>query len=94
MSGRARRRVRAVARGRVQGVAYRAFAAEAARSGALGGWVRNLRDGGVEAVLEGEPPQVERALQALRRGPRFARVDSLEVREETVTGETDFRIRT
>jgi len=85
--------VRAVARGRVQGVAYRAFSADAARAEGLAGWVRNRADGSVEAMLEGEPPAVERALAALRRGPRFARVDSLETSDEPAVGESGFEIR-
>lgn len=71
-------------RGRVQGVGYRAFVVdEAARCG-LEGWVRNRRDGSVEAVLAGSAAAVEAALAACRRGPGPARVDSLDAEPATV----------
>ncbi len=78
MAGPARARV--VVTGRVQGVAFRAATAdEAARLG-VRGWVRNLPDGRVEAVVEGECAQVERLVAWCRRGPPLARVDELTVR--------------
>jgi len=86
-------RVRAIARGRVQGVAYRAFAADAAREAGVAGWVRNCADGSVEALLEGEAGAVGRVVEALRRGPGHARVESLETREEPPVGEDGFAIR-
>jgi len=65
--------------GRVQGVGFRYFAEDAARREGLHGWVRNLPDGRVEAVADGEAAAVERFERALRQGPRGARVDDLEV---------------
>lgn len=86
-------RVRAIAGGRVQGVAYRFFAEKAAARRGVSGWVRNLPDGRVEALAEGPGPAVEAFLEDLRTGPRLARVETFEVRRETATGEFgDFRI--
>jgi acylphosphatase len=70
---------RALARGRVQGVFYRASAEAEARRLGLAGWVRNLPDGGVEAHLQGPPAAVETMLAWMRRGPPLARVDTVEV---------------
>lgn len=79
--------------GRVQGVFFRdATRREAERLG-VAGWVRNVDDGTVEAVLEGEASAVEAMLEFCRRGPERARVDSLEVAEQAVEGLRDFEIR-
>lgn len=64
-------------RGRVQGVGFRAFVEYEALKRGLGGWVRNRRDGTVEAVFEGEAAAVAAAVEACRRGPFGARVDAL-----------------
>jgi acylphosphatase len=86
-------RVRVLAGGRVQGVAYRFFAEKWAASLDVTGWVRNLADGRVEVVAEGDAGSVEMFLDRLREGPRLARVESFEVRKEAATGElTGFRI--
>ena len=63
----------------------------ASRSG-VAGWVRNNRDGTVEAVFEGEPEDVERLVDFCRAGPRGARVDSVDVYEETPDGVTGFSV--
>ena len=68
-------------RGRVQGVGFRAFVEHAALRRGLEGWVRNLRDGRVEAVLSGPPEAVEAVLEICRRGPPSARVDALDRHE-------------
>jgi len=70
-----------IARGRVQGVGYRAFVADEANARGLVGWVRNRRDGTVEAVFEGDAAVVEAAIASCRTGPWGARVDAVEVRE-------------
>jgi len=73
--------------GRVQGVGYReSLRAEALRLG-VRGWVRNRRDGSVEAVLQGPPEAVEAVLAWARRGPPAARVTQLEVKP--ASGEFD-----
>jgi acylphosphatase len=70
-----------VVRGRVQGVGYRAFVEDEATGRGLSGWVRNRRDGTVEAVFEGAPEAVDAAIEACRTGPWGARVDAVDVRE-------------
>ncbi len=60
--------------GRVQGVGYRAWCAEEAQSRGLSGWVRNVKDGGVEAVFSGPSDSVVDMLDVLWQGPSFARV--------------------
>ncbi|HEY8274381.1 MAG TPA: acylphosphatase [Pseudolabrys sp.] len=72
-----------VVRGRVQGVGYRAFVEDEARQRGLRGWVRNRRDGSVEAVFAGPAADVEAAIEACRSGPFSARVSALDQREGT-----------
>ena len=64
-------------RGRVQGVAYRAWTVQEARRRGLSGWVRNLRDGSVEAVVQGPEHEVEMMIIACRRGPPMAHVTDI-----------------
>jgi len=66
-------------RGRVQGVGYRAFVEEEATALGLDGWVRNRRDGTVEAVIAGPGEAVEAMIAACRKGPFSARVDGVDV---------------
>jgi acylphosphatase len=80
--------------GRVQGVFYRAFTREMAHALKLKGWVRNLRDGRVEAVLEGEKNIIQQAIQKCYAGPPGARVTNIDVQWEHYTGEENgFHIR-
>ena len=65
---------RLVIRGRVQGVGYRDAAVQAAFEFGVCGWVRNRRDGSVEALAQGEPEAVEPFVAWCRRGPPLARV--------------------
>jgi acylphosphatase len=67
--------------GRVQGVGFRFFAADAARREGLAGSVRNLDDGRVEAIAEGESESVTRFERALRQGPSRARVEYVQVED-------------
>lgn len=77
---------RFVIEGRVQGVGFRWFACDvAAREGATG-WVRNLPDGRVEALVEGESDAVTRIERALRTGPAGARVERVSVLDEERSG--------
>ena len=69
-----------VVRGRVQGVGFRRFVASAATARGLSGWVRNRRDGSVEALGEGELHAVEAWLEDLRHGAFAPHVDSFDVR--------------
>jgi acylphosphatase len=68
-----------VIKGRVQGVFYRNWTVDNARELGLKGWVRNRRDGSVEAVFSGSPNAVQEMEQRCRRGPRDAVVTGLEV---------------
>jgi acylphosphatase len=72
--------------GRVQGVAYRAFAQKTASQQGLRGGVRNLHDGAVEVEVEGEKRVIETFMQSLRIGPPMARVDHLHVQWESPKG--------
>lgn len=79
--------------GRVQGVFFRANTWKKARSFGLTGWVRNLPDGCVEAVFEGESTAAEAMRDWCRTGTPPARVDRIDAKEESPTGEfTDFKI--
>ena len=64
-------------RGRVQGVGYRMAMVEAARERGVSGWVRNRRDGTVEAVVQGDDASVGQMLEWCRRGPPGSRVSGL-----------------
>jgi acylphosphatase len=79
-----------IVRGRVQGVGFRAFVEYEALKRGLEGWVRNCRDGAVEAVFAGPPAIVADMIEACRRGPRSGRVDRLDQREGT---EDDLKAR-
>ena len=70
-----------VVRGGVQGVGYRAFVEHEALRHGVEGWVRNRRDGSVEAVFAGAQEKVDAIIAACRRGPYAARVDALDQRE-------------
>jgi len=77
-------RRRLVVRGLVQGVGYRAFVEEEAEALGLDGWVRNRRDGTVEAVVAGSVDTVEAIIAACRKGPFAARVDDVAVSDADV----------
>jgi acylphosphatase len=79
--------------GRVQGVGYRFWLnREAGRSG-LSGWVRNRRDGSVEALLKGDDAAVEAVIEAATRGPRWAAVDRIEREDAKDDGSVGFEQR-
>ena len=80
--------------GRVQGVGFRDFARREARRLGLGGWVRNLPDGRVEIWAQGPPGALSAFLEQVRRGPRAARVDGVEVQRAAPSAEyVDFEVR-
>ena len=84
---------RLIVTGRVQGVGFRYFARDAARREGLAGTVRNLDDGRVEIVVEGDEEAVTRFERAIRQGPASARVDDVMVDLGPATGRAfDFRI--
>lgn len=68
-------------KGRVQGVGYRAFVELEAELRGLEGWVRNRRDGSVEAVVQGEIEIVEALIEVCRDGPPASRVIAVDVRD-------------
>jgi acylphosphatase len=85
---------RYVVAGRVQGVGFRWFMHDAAAREGVHGWVRNLADGGVEVMVEGDAESVDRLEAAIRRGPASARVERVEVEEHAPAGRiTGFEIR-
>lgn len=87
-------RVRLVIRGRVQGVSYRAHAAEQATARLLCGWVRNLHGGEVELVAEGPREALESLIAWCQKGPPASRVDSVDIEFSAANREfPDFRIR-
>jgi acylphosphatase len=69
-----------VVHGRVQGIGYRAFVEHEALRRGIEGWVRNRRDGSVEAMLAGDADAVTAMIEACRRGPYSARIDTLDQR--------------
>jgi acylphosphatase len=75
------RTVRIIVTGRVQGVGYRAWVEEEAGTRGLTGWVRNRRDGSVEALFSGEAAVVDAMTLACRSGPRMAAVVNVTVME-------------
>jgi acylphosphatase len=85
----AARRVRI--EGRVQGVGYRDWMVKEASRLGLSGWVRNRRDGSVEALVAGDEPTLQVLLSACRRGPPAARVDGIEESLAEPPGEPGFR---
>lgn len=80
--------------GRVQGIFFRYHTQELAQRLGVKGWVRNLRDGRVEAVFEGEREQVEEMVKFCRTGPPGAKVNNVEVKWENYLGEfSGFEVR-
>lgn len=77
--------------GRVQGVFYRASAREKAERWGVSGYARNLDDGRVEVLACGEAEAVEKLVEWLHHGPKFARVKSVDVRAADDTPPEGFR---
>ncbi len=86
-------RRRVVIHGQVQAVGFRASCLRRAQQAGLGGWVRNTEHGDVEAVFEGSPLAVDALVSWCRDGPAWARVDHIDIIDESARGETAFRIR-
>ena len=87
------RTVRIRIEGRVQNVTFRDWMQGEARSLGLTGWVRNRRDGSVEAVISGDPASIDDMLARCRQGPPAARVSDLAILSETDESFADFEIR-
>lgn len=84
---------RYVVRGRVQGVGYRYFVLREAEGLGVSGFARNLPDGSVEVLAEGDEPVLSRLEERLRRGPSFARVEAVDRAEAAPRGAEGFHIR-
>ena len=88
------KRVRVIIHGKVQGVFFRAHVQEKAVELDLTGYARNLPDGSVEAVFEGDESDIEEMIDYCKEGPRNANVEDVEVIEEEYTGDYDcFEVR-
>jgi acylphosphatase len=80
--------------GRVQGVSFRYYVKKFAGALAIGGHIKNLDDGSVEVVAEGDESNIKKLIEFCRRGPEWAHVESMEVSEEAPTKEfKSFEIR-
>jgi acylphosphatase len=86
-------RCRLLISGQVQGVSFRHYCRRMAVEQGVHGWVRNLPDGRVEAVLEGPAAGVERVLEWTRHGPPWATVADVAVQPEEPEGLDSFTIR-
>jgi acylphosphatase len=86
-------RRRVVVQGHVQGVFFRETTRRRAQAAGVSGWARNLPDGTVETVFEGDREAVERLVQFVREGPRGARVDWVDVVSEEPEGLDGFAVR-
>jgi acylphosphatase len=75
-------RKRVLVSGLVQGVCFRAYTRDTARRLGVTGWVRNLPDGTVEAVVEGESAIIQSMLEWFHEGPPYSRVDRVSVQDE------------
>jgi acylphosphatase len=87
------KRIAFVVTGRVQGVGFRKFTLRAAEACGVAGHVRNAVDGSVVGEAEGHDAAIEEFLAAIRRGPTFSRVESVEVQDLLLAGEAGFVIR-
>ena len=88
-----RTRVHVFVSGDVQGLGFRQSIADKANEQGVTGWVRNLRDGRVEAVLEGPRDEVYRVVGLCRAGPKGARVSGVQVDREPPRDEKTFTIK-
>ena len=89
-----KKRVRAIIKGRVQGVNFRMETWRAAEDIGVYGWVRNKADGNVEALIEGDSAKVDEMIEWCGQGPPIAQVTDVEVTEEPYDGDfRDFSVR-
>ncbi|MFP4020347.1 MAG: acylphosphatase [Halanaerobium sp.] len=78
--------------GRVQGVGFRAFTQRQASVLDIKGWVKNLADGRVEVVIQGEKNKVKQMIEKLKSGPSYARVDNIEIKDQELDNFKSFDI--
>lgn len=80
--------------GKVQGVGFRFFATRVARRLGLKGWIQNVRDGSVEAAVEGDSDAIDRWIEELREGPRYAEVSRIDQERRDYRGQFgDFDVK-
>ena len=80
--------------GKVQGVGYRFFATRVARRLGLKGWIQNMRDGTVEALVEGEKKTIDEWIEELKEGPRYAEVTKIDQEPKDSSGKLgDFDVK-
>jgi acylphosphatase len=84
---------RILLRGRVQGVGFRHFTRKTAEQLGVTGWVKNLPDGGVLAVVQGTPSQVNAMIARLKEGPRYANVISVDITPVETQEFSGFEVR-
>jgi acylphosphatase len=90
--GKSVRSLRAIVTGRVQGVGYRAWVEREATRRGLSGWVRNRREGSVEAVFSGEADAVAAMVAACKNGPRLAQVDEVRIEDMPALRQAGFSV--
>ena len=83
---------RVIIKGRVQGVMFRASCAQVATLANVTGYAKNLSDGSVEVLLEGEANAVEKVLLWCHEGPASAQVDAVEIHNVSTNNHTDFTV--
>ncbi len=81
------KRAHLIIEGRVQGVFFRAFTRDVAIENGLKGWVKNIYDGNVEAVFEGDGGDIARAIARCYKGPAASHVTNIDIKWEPYTGE-------
>ena len=87
------KRIHIFVSGRVQGVFFRLFVRKHAKQLNIKGWVKNLSNGKVEIIADGEELNLNQLIILCKEGPRFAKVDYIEVQKENSTGKfDDFKI--
>jgi acylphosphatase len=80
--------------GKVQGVGFRFFATRVARRLGLKGWIQNMRDSSVEALIEGEAAAIDEWIEEIREGPRYAEVTKIDQESKDFSGRlADFDVK-
>jgi len=79
-------RIRIIVTGKVQGVFFRQSLKIKAKQNEIFGWVKNLKDGRVEAILEGDEEKINRIIEWAHGGPANARVEDVEIQNEKFIG--------
>lgn len=84
--------IRLYIEGTVQGIFFRQFIKENAERNNVKGFVRNLEDGRVEVFIEGDIENVDKMIELCRKGPRHAKIDNVEIKEEKVQDFKEFKL--